>query len=216
MFAVHYVCPLMHEVAWEINKRYNKLYQAWNDIQWLTIYNLYRWIAYLWGTSLDGQIFLPQVYVNFWSQLYTYLSSKVRLKYSIQVYSKKTLVNVTLKSVHWSHTQFRVKSDPEFGQRVADLTNNEVDLNSGLYSAWSFSEVADFRVIIDPEFSVTPMDPFKFDPGVFTVVETEEWKDMIFLLVCLFVCLLVCFCLFVCLFVCFLHPTYFASRLGPP
>ena len=28
--------------------------------------------------------------------------------------------------VHWGHTPFRVKSDPEFGQLSADLTNHRL------------------------------------------------------------------------------------------
>ena len=34
--------------------------------------------------------------------------------------------------VHWGHTQFRVKSDPEFGHLSADLTKNGVRLTPAL------------------------------------------------------------------------------------
>ena len=42
--------------------------------------------------------------------------------------SKNTRVNVTRKRVHLGRTQFWIKSDPEFGQLSADLTNYEVRL----------------------------------------------------------------------------------------
>ena len=37
-------------------------------------------------------------------------------------HSKNTRVIVTRKRVHWGHTQFRVKEDPEFGQLSTVLT----------------------------------------------------------------------------------------------
>ena len=63
----------------------------------------------------------------------------------------------------------RVKHDPEIGQLCADLTNN----GDRLTQLWVIFRVrlTDFRVIVDPEWSLAPMDPFrvKFDPGVFRV-----------------------------------------------
>ena len=44
------------------------------------------------------------------------------------LHSKNTRVSVTRKRVEWGHTPFGVKSDPEFGQLSADLTNNGVRL----------------------------------------------------------------------------------------
>ena len=56
------------------------------------------------------------------------------------------------------------------GQLSADLTNNGVRLTQ----FWVMFRVrlTDFRVIVDPEWSLAPMDPFqvKFDPGVFRVL----------------------------------------------
>ena len=68
-----------------------------------------------------------------------------------------------------SKTPLRVKDDPEIGQLSADLTNNGIRLTQ----LWVIFRVrlTDFRVIVDPEWSLVPMDPFrvKFDPGVFRV-----------------------------------------------
>ena len=57
---------------------------------------------------------------------------------------------------------------PEVGQLSADLTNNGVRLTQ----LWViFLIKLNFRVIVDPEWSLAPMDHFrvKFDPGVFRV-----------------------------------------------
>ena len=82
-----------------------------------------------------------------------------------QVHSENTWVSVTLKRVHEGHTQFLVKSDLEFGQLFA-VTNYSVSLTQ----LWVIFRVklTDFRVIVDPEWSLAPMDPFsvKFEPGV--------------------------------------------------
>ena len=43
-------------------------------------------------------------------------------------------VSMTRKRVHWGHTQFRVRGDPEFGQLSVDLTNNGVRLTQLLGS----------------------------------------------------------------------------------
>ena len=81
-----------------------------------------------------------------------------------------TRVSVTRKRVHWGQTPFRVNNDPEIGQLSADLTNNGVRLTQ----LWVIFHVklTDFRIIVDPEWSLAPMDPFrvKFDPGVFRVL----------------------------------------------
>ena len=59
-----------------------------------------------------------------------------------------------------------MKNDPEFGQLSADLSNNGVRLTQ----LWVIFRVnlTDFRVIVDPEWSLAPMDPFrvKFDPRI--------------------------------------------------
>ena len=66
---------------------------------------------------------------------------------------------MTLKRVHWGHTQFRVKSDPEFDQLSGDLTNNGFRLTQ-LWVIFRF-RLTYFRVIVDPERSLTLMDPFR-------------------------------------------------------
>ena len=75
-----------------------------------------------------------------------------------QVHSKNTRVSVTRKGVHWGHTPFRVNSDPECGQLSADLINKGVRLTQ----LWVIFRVklTDFRVIVDPEWILAPMDPF--------------------------------------------------------
>ena len=79
------------------------------------------------------------------------------------------------KRVHWGHTLFRVKRlDAEFGQLSADLTNNGVRLTQ-LRVTFRVKLTA-FRVTVDPEWSLTPMDLFrvKFDRTVFTVYRLLE------------------------------------------
>ena len=71
------------------------------------------------------------------------------------------------KRVHWGQTPFWVKDDPEIGQLSADLTNN----GGRLTQLWvTFCvKLTDFWVIIDPEWSLAPMDPSRvnFWPGCF-------------------------------------------------
>ena len=64
--------------------------------------------------------------------------------------------------MHWGQTPPRDKSDPEVGQLSADLTNNWVIFRV---------QLTDFRVIVNPEWSLAPMDPFPghADPGAFRV-----------------------------------------------
>ena len=50
----------------------------------------------------------------------------------IKIHSKNTRVNVTRKRVHRAWTRFRVKSDLEFGQFSADLTNNVGQIDPAL------------------------------------------------------------------------------------
>ena len=73
------------------------------------------------------------------------------------------------EKVHWGQTPFRVKDDPEIGQLSADWTNNGVRLTN-LWVTFRV-KLTDFRVIVDPEWSLAPMDPFlrHADPGVFRV-----------------------------------------------
>ena len=75
------------------------------------------------------------------------------------VHSKNTRVSVTRKRVHWGQTPFRVKDDPEIGQLSADLTTNGVRLTQ-LWVTFRI-KLTDFRVIVDPEWSLAPMDPFR-------------------------------------------------------
>ena len=84
-----------------------------------------------------------------------------------QFHSKNTRVSVTRKGGHWNHTPFRVKSDLEFGQLYADLTNNEVRLTQ--FWVRFRVKLINFRVIADPEWSLAPMDPFSGHavPGCF-------------------------------------------------
>ena len=84
-----------------------------------------------------------------------------------RVHSKHTRVSVTRKRVHWGQTRFRVNDDPKIGPVSADLTNNGVRLTQ----LWVMFRVklTNFPVIVDPEWSLAPMDPFwvKFNPGFF-------------------------------------------------
>ena len=75
------------------------------------------------------------------------------------LHSKNTRVSVTWKRVHWGQTPFRVKDDPEIGQLSADLTNNGVRLTQ--LCVTFRVKLTDFRVIVDPEWSLAPMDPFR-------------------------------------------------------
>ena len=79
---------------------------------------------------------------------------------------KKKRVKLDPERVHWGQIPFLVKDDPEIGQLSADLKNNGVSLTL----LWVIFRVrlTDFRVIVEPEWSFAPMDPFrvKFDPGV--------------------------------------------------
>ena len=81
-------------------------------------------------------------------------------KSGLIVHSQNTQASATRKRILWSlsHTQFRVNSDPELGQLSADLTNIRVILTQ----LWVIfrDKLTDFRVIIDPEWSLTPVDPF--------------------------------------------------------
>ena len=89
---------------------------------------------------------------------------------------------MTRRSVNWGHAQFRAKSDPEFGQLCAGLTNNEVKLTQ----IWVkfLVKLTDFRVIVDPEWSLAPMDPFrvKFEPGVFRVLMKRIYTIIIIII----------------------------------
>ena len=83
-----------------------------------------------------------------------------------KVHSKNSRVKLDPERVHWGQTPFPVKDDPEIGQLSADLTNNWVRLTQ----LWVIfrPRLTDFRVIVDPEWSLASMDPFpvKFDAGV--------------------------------------------------
>ena len=75
------------------------------------------------------------------------------------------------KPTHYTGFSYSVR-DPEFGQLSADLPNNRVRLTQ----LWVIFRVnlTDFRVIVDPEWSLAPMDHFrvKFDPRIFRVHAT--------------------------------------------
>ena len=88
-----------------------------------------------------------------------------------------TRVSVTRKRVHWGHTHFRVQSDSKYGQLSADLTNNGVKLTQ-LWVIFGI-KLTDFRVIVDLEWSLAPMDRFlvMFDPGV---LECSRWVPVCF------------------------------------
>ena len=73
--------------------------------------------------------------------------------------------NLTRKGSIGGQSPFRVKDDQEIGQLSAHLTNNGVRLSQ----LWVIFRIrlTDFRVIVDPEWSLAPMDPnfqVKFDP----------------------------------------------------
>ena len=71
--------------------------------------------------------------------------------------------------VHWGQTPFRVNDDPEISQ-----LDTECDPELGQSDpiiCQVCRNLANFRVIFDPEWSLAPMDPFSghADPDVFRV-----------------------------------------------
>ena len=106
--------------------------------------------------------FIPECWCNELTKCVTFIIY-------FDTHSKNTRVKRDPERVHWGQTPFRVKDDPEIGQLSADVTNNGVRLTQ----LWVIFRVrlTDIRVIVDPEWSLAPMDPFwvKFDPSVFRV-----------------------------------------------
>ena len=78
---------------------------------------------------------------------------------------RNTRVGVTRKRVHLGHTHaVSDQSDPAFGQLSADSTNNAV---SQIDPALGHRvKLTDFRVIVDPAWSLAPIDPFRVKFGV--------------------------------------------------
>ena len=90
----------------------------------------------------------------------------------ICIYSKNTRVKLDLERVHWGQTPFRVNDDLEIGQPDAEY---DPELGQSAHIICQVcGKLTDLRVILDPEWSLAPMDPFrvKFDPGVFRVYST--------------------------------------------
>ena len=71
--------------------------------------------------------------------------------------------------VHWGKTPFRVNDDPEISQPDAEY-DPELGQSDPIICQVC-GKLTDFRVFLDPEWSLAPMDPFrvKFNPGVFRV-----------------------------------------------
>ena len=67
---------------------------------------------------------------------------------------------MTRKRVHWGHTPFRVKSDPEFGQLSPDLANSGVRLTQ-LWVIFCV-KLTDSRVTVVREWSLAHADPSVF------------------------------------------------------
>ena len=60
--------------------------------------------------------------------------------------------------VHWGQTPFRVNDDPEISQLDAEY---DTELGKSDPIVWHVCrKLTDFRVIVDPEWSLAPMDPF--------------------------------------------------------
>ena len=83
------------------------------------------------------------------------------------------------------HTHYKITRDPEKGPfRVND--DSEISQTDTkwvrLTQLWVIFRIklTDFRVIVDPEWSCAPMDPFPSyaDPGVFRVQagESRHWR----------------------------------------
>ena len=87
--------------------------------------------------------------------------------YLLQVSKKKNGVkNLTRKGSHWGRAPFRVGDDPEIGQLDAKY-DPELGQSDPLVCQVC-RKLTDFRVVVDPEWSLAPMDPFPghADPGV--------------------------------------------------
>ena len=84
-------------------------------------------------------------------------------------HSKNTRVKLDPKRVHWGQTRFRVNDDPEISQPDAEY-DPELGQSDPIICQVC-GKLTDFRVLLDQEWSLAPMDPFrvKFDPGVFKV-----------------------------------------------
>ena len=86
----------------------------------------------------------------------------------ITVYTLKTTGSkFDLERVHWGQTPFRVNDDPEISQLDAEY-DAELGQSDPIVSQVCRT-LTTFRVIVDPEWSLAPMDPFPgyADPGVF-------------------------------------------------
>ena len=90
-------------------------------------------------------------------------------------------IRVTRERAHRGRTQFRVKSDPEFGQLSADLIHNEVRLTQLDLGHIDniLSKLITFWVIVNPEPSLTSIDPFRaakfFFPRQFRTPSTNSF-----------------------------------------
>ena len=82
------------------------------------------------------------------------------------IHSKNTRVKHDPERVQ---TSFRVNDDPEISQSDAEY-DQELGQSDPIICQVC-GKRTDFRVIVDPEWSLAPMDPFrvKFDPDVFRV-----------------------------------------------
>ena len=85
------------------------------------------------------------------------------------VNSKHRGQNLTRKGSIWGQAPFRVNDDPEISQLDAEY--DPMLGQSDPIVCLVCRKLTDFRVIVDPEWSLAPTDPFPghVDPGVFRV-----------------------------------------------
>ena len=78
-------------------------------------------------------------------------------------------VKLDPERVHWGQTPFRVNDDPEIGQLDAEY-NQELGQSDPI-TCEICRKLIKFRVTLDLELSMSPMDPYPVyvDPGVFRV-----------------------------------------------
>ena len=91
---------------------------------------------------------------------------KIIYRATFVIHSKNTRVKPDPERVQ---TSSRVNDDPEISQSDAEY-DQELGQSDPIICQVC-GKRTDFRVIVDPEWSMAPMDPFrvKFDPGVFRV-----------------------------------------------
>ena len=94
---------------------------------------------------------------------------KVYLTTGVMVHSKNTGVKFDPERDNWDQTPFRVNDGPKISQLDAEY-DTELDQSDPIICQ-VYRNLTNFRVIVDPEWSLAPMDPFPghADLGAFTV-----------------------------------------------